>query len=206
MNLIYTFDLIGTFFFAVSGVLSGSKNRLDPFGILIIGGVAAVGGGTFRDLAMGTLPVFWLQDLNYTFVIVGAYFATIFFFSLWQKLTRALVFFDTLGIALFTIIGLEKALSVGIHPILAIIMGLFTATVGGITRDVLCNEVPIIFRREIYATACLLGASLYVLLYSYLHVNPNIASSIAIVVIAAVRFLSIKKGLTLPNPFARYWE
>ncbi len=142
MNFIEVFDYIGTLVFAISGTHTAANKRLDFFGATVIGFVTAVGGGTLRDMMLGDTPVAWMRTINYFIVIVAGILITIAFSRQVMKLRRTLFLFDTIGIAIFTIIGLNKALSFEIHPPLAIIMGVTTAVVGGIIRDTLTNEVP----------------------------------------------------------------
>ncbi|MCL4158827.1 UNVERIFIED_CONTAM: hypothetical protein GTU68_048936, partial [Idotea baltica] len=137
------------------------KNKFDLVGAVIIGLVTAVGGGTLRDILIGETPVGWMKDINYLIVIILAIPLCYFFSGSIQKLRKGIFLFDTIGIALFTILGLQKTLSVGLSPVVAVLMGIVSAVFGGVIRDVLTNEVPLIFRKEIYATACLVGALVY---------------------------------------------
>ncbi len=164
MEIIYILDLFGTFTFAVSGALSAAGKKFDLFGALSVGFVTAVGGGTVRDLTLGATPVFWLTDVNYLLVIAAGVFVVFLFARHVLAYGRVLLFFDALGIGVFTLIGINRALGAGVLPIFAVLMGVVTAVVGGVLRDVLVNEVPLIFRSEVYATACLLGGAVYFLL------------------------------------------
>lgn len=160
-QLIYAVDLTGTFVFAVSGWLLASKKELDFFGASVISFITAVGGGTLRDLLIGSTPVGWMQDINYLYAIGLAIMATVFFRRVFEKLRKTMFLFDSIGIGLFTILGLEKTLSMGLSPLIAVMMGTISAVFGGVLRDTLVNEIPLIFRREIYATVCIGGGLLY---------------------------------------------
>src|SRR5690554_6024133 len=129
------------------------RKRLDPFGILIIAFVAAVGGGTLRDILIAA-PVAWMLDLTYVFAIFGATIFAVIFRKRFHYIKRSLALFDSIGIALYTIVGVEKGIAAGFSPLICIALGTITACFGGVMRDILCNQIPIIFRKEIYATAC----------------------------------------------------
>ncbi|MCL4158365.1 UNVERIFIED_CONTAM: hypothetical protein GTU68_017856, partial [Idotea baltica] len=161
MDLIYFFDLAGTLVFAISGVLTAANKKFDIFGAFVIAFVTAVGGGTLRDMMIGSHPVGWMTDSNYLVLIGIAVPISYLFRSFIQRLRRTMFLFDTIGIGLFTILGLQKTLELGLSPVVALLMGTVSAVFGGVVRDTLCNEVPLIFRKEIYATACLAGGLLY---------------------------------------------
>lgn len=198
-NFIYAIDLIGTFVFAISGVLTATKQKFDLFGAGVIAFVTAVGGGTLRDLLIGSTPVGWMLDLNYLLLIGIAVPTTYFFRKYIQKLRRTMFLFDAIGIGLFTILGLEKTLSLGISPVIAVIMGTVSACFGGVVRDVLCNIVPLIFRGTIYATACLTGAVLYLLLRKMVILEYEPSMVITIIFIIVVRILAVRRKWTLPE-------
>jgi len=191
MDVIYTFDLIGTFVFAISGILAALENKFDLVGAAVLGFVTAVGGGTLRDMMLGATPVAWMQDINYFIVIVLAlpvcYIGRVYI----MKLSKGIFLFDTIGIALFTIIGLKKTLSYNLSPIIAILLGVVTAVFGGIIRDVLSDKVPLIFRKEIYASACLAGGAIF-LIFEKFTPNSIINFIPAIFVVFIIRYYSIK--------------
>lgn len=196
MDWIYFVDLFGTGIFTISGVLTAMQKKFDLVGTLIIGFVTALGGGTIRDLFIGRFPVGWLNDRNYLFVIlIGCLVAYIFKDKI-IKLKKSMFLFDTIGIGLFTILGIETALEFGLNVEYCLILGVISACFGGITRDVLTNEIPLIFRKEIYATACFSGGVVYVLLKKYSAlVDLNILISILIVIL--IRYFSIRNEWTL---------
>lgn len=198
MNIIYMLDLTGTFVFAISGMLAASGKKFDIFGASIIALVTAVGGGTIRDILIGSQPVGWLQDLNYIFVI-GAGVVTSYFFKRHIIGFRKTMFlFDTIGIGLFTILGLQKTLDFGLSPVIAVMMGSVSAVFGGVLRDILSNEVPLIFRKEIYATACLAGGALYVGL-SYTNLITDVNMLITIVFVIVIRTLAVVRHWSMPT-------
>src|SRR5690349_744942 len=180
----YTLELLGTFFFAISGALAIQDHHDDLFGAGFTGFITAIGGGTLRDIMLGSYPLVWIGDIYFLYVIFAGVMIAYLFFKFLIRLRRTFVFFDTVGISFFTILGVEKALSLGVRPEIAAIMGMFSAIMGGVMRDTLTNEIPVIFRKEIYATACLTGAILYLILYRLgIERNTNlIISSIFILV------------------------
>ncbi len=198
MNIIYLLDLIGTFTFAVSGALAASNRRFDLFGALFIGFVTAVGGGTTRDVILGLTPVFWIKDISYLIVIVSAVVFTLIFSRKIAALEKPLLFFDAIGIGVFTLIGVEKSTALEILPIFAILMGVLTAVMGGVLRDVFVYEIPLIFRKEIYATACFVGGIVYFSLF-YFEMNKSVVYFITMLVIIAMRLLSLKFQISLPK-------
>jgi uncharacterized membrane protein YeiH len=194
----YSLELLGTFFFAISGALAIQDHHDNWFGAGFMGFVTAIGGGTLRDIMLGSYPLVWIGDVKFLYAIFAGVIVAYFSYALIVKLRRTLIFFDTLGISFFTILGVEKALRLGVAPEIAAIMGMFSAIMGGVIRDVLTNETPVLFRKEIYATACLAGAILYLLLFQ-VGVPRNINLSASIVLIFAIRILAVKYKLMLPN-------
>lgn len=192
MTFFHALDLLGTLAFAISGALAGREGRLDLFGMTILAFATAIGGGTIRDMMIGITPVMWLRDMGYFTVILLGVGMAILFYHRFNILRYSLFLFDTVGIAVFTLIGIEKGLSIGLHPVICVSLGTITACFGGVIRDILTNRIPIIFKKEIYATACILGGGVYFLLH-YLQVNRDIlyvstAGSIIIIRILAVRY------------------
>lgn len=196
MDWIYALDLIGTMVFAVSGVLTAIHNKFDIVGSLIIGLVTAVGGGTLRDILIGETPVGWMKDVNYLWVILIAVILAYSFRPHITRFRKGMFLFDTIGIGLFTILGLQKTLGVGLSPIIAVMMGTVSAVFGGVIRDVLTGVVPLIFRAEIYATACLAGGLIFLLLEQIFPQEiVNMVVSMAIVFV--IRFFAVKKKWSL---------
>ncbi|OQA91913.1 MAG: hypothetical protein BWY26_00640 [Elusimicrobia bacterium ADurb.Bin231] len=197
MNIIYYLDLIGTFIFAVSGALSAANKRFDIFGALFVGFITAVGGGTIRDLLLD-MPVFWIYDLNYLIVIILAVIITFMFSMKILRLGHLLLLFDAVGIGVFTLIGIQKSVELDILPVICVLLGVTTAVMGGIFRDVFCNEIPLILQREIYATACLSGGIIYFTL-EYWGVPMNLVYIITILTIIGIRLAAIWMKLSLPK-------
>lgn len=198
MDLIYLLDLVGTFVFAISGIRLAARTNMDIFGASVVGFVTAIGGGTVRDLLLDNHPITWMGDMTYPLVILAAVPFTFVMGKKLKNFSKTLFIFDTIGIAMFTIIGMEKALSFGLNPFLAGMMGMISAVVGGIARDVLCREVPLIFRKEIYATACLLGAVVFYLGLE-LNIPENLNYLLTTAVIITIRTVSIRYNLSLPK-------
>lgn len=198
MNFFSTLDLIGTFVFAISGTIVAGEKRLDLFGAAFIGFVTAIGGGTLRDMMIGISPVSWISSTSYLYVIVLAVLITFILKEQIFQFRRTIFLFDTIGIGVFTIIGVEKALAHGISTPVAIIMGILTAVAGGVIRDTLTNQVPQVFRKEIYATACLAGAVVYIVLKRF-GVQPEINQTATILIIIGIRVISVKQKLSLPK-------
>lgn len=197
-EVILVLDFIGTFAFAVSGALAAAEKKFDLFGAVFLGFVTAIGGGTLRDMMLGNTPVSWLHDVRIFYTIVLAVVCTFLFRSTIVRFSKALFLFDTIGISVFTIIGVQKGLFVDIHPPVAVMMGVTTAVMGGIIRDVLCNDIPLIFHKEIYATACLLGGVLYLFLDS-IGLNGSLTIIISASSIFIVRTLSVRYKWALPK-------
>jgi len=190
--------MIGTFAFAISGALVAFKKEFDLFGVVIIAFVTAVGGGMLRDIMIDSHPINWIGDLNYIWVILGGVVFTVLFRSKINPFRKTLFLFDTIGIGMFTILGLQKGLLIGLHPFVAMIMGVVSAVFGGVTRDVLTNEIPLIFKKEIYASACFIGALVYWLSLQTIE-SPNASFALGVAIIICVRLIAVKKQLELPK-------
>jgi len=193
-----TIDILGTIAFAISGVLVAMEKKLDIFGVFIIAFVTAIGGGTLRDILIGSTPVVWMLNYTYIFVVLVAVIFAVLFVNQLKYLRKTLFLFDTIGIGLFTMVGVEKGLSADLIPIICIALGTITACFGGVIRDILCNEIPVIFRKEVYATACILGATSYFLLRQ-LPINIEYAYVGAILVTIIIRLVAVRFQITLPN-------
>lgn len=199
MKFQYLLELFGTSFFAVSGVLvANKKSNHDWFGVSFIGFITAIGGGSLRDMMLGSYPLVWIGDINFMYAIMVGILLTRIFYNPLLKLPKALFVFDSIGIAMFTILGVEKTLGLGFHPVIAAIMGMFSAVMGGVIRDVLTNEIPVLFRKNIYASACLAGAIVYLIL-DYFNCERNITIGISMSLIFAIRVIAVKFNITLPQ-------
>lgn len=191
-------DILGTIAFAISGVLGAMEKKLDIFGVFIIAFVTAVGGGTLRDILLGATPVIWLQQPIYILTIIGSVVFAVFFVKQLKYLRRSLFLFDTIGIGLYTMVGIEKGLAADLAPIFCIALGTITASFGGVIRDILCNEIPVIFRKEIYATACILGGASY-FVFKMLPIEVTYAYIGAILVVVLIRVIAVKFHISLPS-------
>ncbi|WP_407556967.1 trimeric intracellular cation channel family protein [Winogradskyella sp. 4-2091] len=197
-----TIDILGTIAFAISGVLIAMNKRMDPFGVLIIAFVTAAGGGTLRDVMIGIEPVSWMKNMTFVYVIFGSVVFAVIFRKQIGYLRKSLFLFDTIGIALYTVVGIETGLIAGLHPIICIALGTMTACFGGVLRDILCNEIPVVFRKEIYATACILGGLTYFILRRVLG-DENYSFIIAGLVVIIVRLIAVKFKISLPSLYRK---
>lgn len=196
--MFHLLDIIGTMAFAMSGALTAMSKKLDPFGVFIIAFVTAVGGGTLRDIMIGRTPVGWMLDLKYVYVIIIGFVLAILFRKKFDRLRTSLFLFDTIGLGVFTLIGLEKGINIGLHPVICVALGTMTACFGGVIRDILCTEIPVIFRREIYATICILGGIVFFLLRK-LNLENDILYLTTSIVIISVRLMAVKFKWYLPT-------
>ncbi len=194
----FIIDILGTIAFAISGVLVAMDKKLDVFGVFIIAFVTAVGGGTLRDLLIGITPVGWLNAPMHLLIIVVTTLLAIIFVKQLKHIRKSLFLFDTIGIGLYTMVGIEKGLAADLSPVMCIVLGTITACFGGVLRDILCNEIPVIFRKEIYATICILGGLVYFLLIQF-PIDNTISYSMAILTIIVMRVLAVRFKISLPN-------
>ncbi len=193
--------MLGTLVLAISGSLTSMEKRFDIFGVVIIAFVTAVGGGTLRDMLINR-DVFWLVDSTYIYIIIGGSVFAIIFRKALDHLRKILLLFDTLGLALFTILGAEIGLNNDLSFISCVILATITGVVGGILRDVLVNEIPVIFKKEIYATISILGAILFLLL-RYIDFNDTATHLIPIFLIIILRLLVVRFQISLPSIYKR---
>jgi uncharacterized membrane protein YeiH len=198
MSIFDFLDLVGTAAFAISGALFAIKKRMDSFGVLIIAFVTAVGGGTLRDILIGADTITWMKDLNYIYVIFISVVLAIVFRKKIGYLSKSLFLFDTIGLGIFTIIGTEIGLQNDFHPMICVALGMITATFGGVIRDTLSNEIPLIFQKEIYATACIIGATTYLILNEF-QIDHNLIHVLTTLMVITVRLIAVKFKLKLPT-------
>ena len=196
--MFHLLDIIGTMAFAMSGALTAMNKKMDPFGVFIIAFVTAVGGGTLRDIMIGRTPVGWMLDLKYVYVIIIGFILAIIFRKKFDRLRTSLFLFDTIGLGVFTLIGLEKGMNIGLHPVMCVALGTMTACFGGVIRDILCTEIPVIFRREIYATICILGGIVFFILREFNLENDVLYLTTSLVIIS-VRLMAVKFKWYLPT-------
>ena len=202
MTIFNIFDFIGTIVFAISGALVAMNKKFDPFGVFIIAFVTAVGGGTIRDVLVGRQPVGWMMDINYVYFIILATILAILFRSKLKHLHKSLFLFDTIGLGIFTIVGTEIGVNANLHPIISIALGTMTAAFGGVIRDTLCNEIPVIFRKEIYATASILGAITFLILNN-LKFDISITYIVTTVMVIGIRLIAVRYHLYLPTLYKK---
>ena len=192
----FIIEFLGTFAFAISGIRSASSKNFDWFGGFVVGLATAIGGGTIRDVMLGQVP-FWMTNSIYVICTAAALLTFIMLKKLFTRLSKTWFLFDTLGLALFTIAGIQKTLIAGFPFWVAIIMGCITGAAGGVLRDVFVNEVPLVFRKEIYAIACIIGGIIYQIC-EFLGVGLELTVIITFLSVVAVRLLAVKYGISLP--------
>lgn len=198
INLLYILDLFGVAVFAISGVLAAGRKSLDLLGVVIIAVVTAIGGGTTRDLLLDRHPIFWISDPTYLLVIIIAALATLWYTRHKEPPEKALLLADALGLAVFTIIGAQISQEVISNSVIIAIMAAITGTVGGLIRDVLSNDIPLIMRKDIYATAALAGATIYLLL-QLTALAPMVNIVVGMLVVIGLRLAAIQWQLHLPR-------
>ncbi|AGH80548.1 hypothetical protein PCNPT3_03030 [Psychromonas sp. CNPT3] len=197
-DYLYIFDMLGTMSCAVSGVIVATRLRMDPFGLLVIATVTAVGGGTSRDIMMGATPVFWIHDNNYIYVVFISVLVSVLWLRRLHKVPPyLLLMWDAFGLAIFTVVGAQKAMLLGFSPLIVVAMGCVTGVAGGMIRDVLTGQIPFVLQKEIYATASLFGALLYVGC-SYMGLEPIVVMIIAILGALSLRLAALYWHLSLP--------
>lgn len=189
-------EFLGTFAFAISGIRLASAKRFDWFGALVVGLVTAIGGGTLRDLLLGLTP-FWMLSSVYLWCTAFALFCVIVYRKILVRLNNTFFWFDSIGLGLFVVVGAEKTLALGYAPWVIVIMATITGVVGGIIRDILINEIPIIFTQELYAVACIIGGMLFCFL-NYLDVSMPVIQISTAVCVFVIRILATKYHWRLP--------
>lgn len=197
-NFTFLIEVLGTISFAMSGSFAAMQKRFDPFGVLIIAFVTSVGGGTVRDLLLD-VPVFWMHDLLAVSLIFFTAIFTMIFKLIEKKFQVTLFIFDSLGLGLFTIIGVQKGLNADLHPVIGVVLGTITGCFGGIIRDILLNRIPLIFRKEIYATAAIAGGIVYILLRNFSGLSEEINQILTILLIVSIRTLAVKYHWQMPK-------
>lgn len=196
MDFIVILDHLGAFAFALSGIRLASEKKFDWFGAYVIGLVTAIGGGTTRDLLLRVSP-FWMQNSSYL-VVTGIALLVFLFWGRWiVRMGHTLLIFDSIGLGLFVVIGIDKTLAIGFPYWVAILMGMITGSIGGVIRDVLSNETPLIFRKDIYAMACILGGLVYFFLDS-LGLPLTVIQTLTAVSVILIRVVSVKFHIQLP--------
>lgn len=198
MNIFQILDYVGTGVFAISGALAGMNRKFDPFGVLILALVTAVGGGTLRDMLIGRTPVGWMQDIQYAYIIMAATIIAIGFRKYLVYFRRTMFLFDAIGLGLFTIIGVEIGLNAGLHVVICVLLGTLSASFGGVIRDILANEVPLIFHKEVYASISILGGIVFILLQKT-HWPSDLIYIITSFLVVILRILAVRKHWEIPR-------
>lgn len=197
IKLVNVIEFLGTFAFAISGIRLASAKNFDWFGALVVGFVTAIGGGTLRDLLLGVTP-FWMLSSVYIMCTILALIFVICFQKLLVHLNNTFFWFDSIGLGLFVVVGVEKAMALDHAPWVLVCMGTITGIVGGIIRDILINEIPIIFTQELYAVACIIGAIVFCVLH-YWGVNLTVVEVVTASSVFFIRLIATKFGLKLPT-------
>ena len=197
INYIYILDLIGTVVFAITGALAAKEHKMDVFGMFILAFVTGVGGGTLRDMMIGSTSVFWMKNPFYILMIVLGVVLPIVFkkMSEWKK---SILFFDAIGLGVFTVIGVEKGIDFGLHPVIAVALGAVTGCFGGLIRDILRNQIPAVLHKEIYATASLTGGIMFFVL-NYLGFHSDLVAVLTAFIVFIIRVLALKYRWELPK-------
>ncbi|OCG13575.1 hypothetical protein A9G09_07735 [Gilliamella sp. wkB292] len=201
MSYLFWFDLLGTIVFAISGVLLAAKKEMDPIGALVLAVITAIGGGTIRDMVLNHGPIFWITDSTDLYVAIIASLITMLLLRYSSTLTIPKWLFsvlDAIGLAVFVGIGVNKAIDSQVNSLIAVCMGVMTGVGGGIIRDVLARDIPMVFRTDIYATACIIGGTTHVIAYNGLNLPLEISTLLGISVTLTIRLLAIYRNLTLP--------
>jgi uncharacterized membrane protein YeiH len=197
VGFVYWMDLLGVAVFAATGALVASRKQMDIVGFALMASVTGIGGGTLRDLLLDR-PVFWIGDASYLLVCLGVALLLFLTAHLVQRRFIALLWADALGLAAFCVLGAELARRAGADPLIAVVMGMMTATFGGLIRDVLCQELPLILRKEVYASAAAVGAFVHLMAVEALALPVAVGAPCGFASAFAVRGAGIGFGLSLP--------
>lgn len=196
MSFVDAIDYLGTFAFAISGLRLASEKQFDLFGAFIVGMATAVGGGTLRDVILGISP-FWMTQWIYLVIVLIAVLAFLFLHKFISRISQTIFLFDTIGLGLFTVVGFQKTLDAGFPLYACNLMGMCTGAAGGVIRDILINEVPLIFRRDIYALACFVGGIFYTI--AVIHGAPPVVSQIGCALsVILMRLFAVRYHWQLP--------
>ena len=195
-------NLVGSFVFAISGALTAMKKKLDPFGILIVAFITAVGGGTLRDVLLADRDVFWLYETKIIYAIIAGAVITMLLKSKLDFFNKPMFFYDSVGLGLFTITGVQIGLDENLAPVICILLGTVTGVFGGVIRDVVVNRIPVVFKKEIYATASIFGGVLYLVLIQFEVRNPYL-QIIPILSIIIIRILAVSFNISLPTIYKK---
>jgi uncharacterized membrane protein YeiH len=195
-------NIVGSFVFAISGALTAMKKKLDPFGILIVSFITAVGGGTLRDTLLAERDVFWLYETKIIYAVLAGAFIAMILKNRLDFFNKPMFFYDSVGLGLFTITGVQIGIDANLPIIICILLGTITGVFGGVIRDVLVNRIPVVFKKEIYATASIFGGILYLVLLKFEIKNPYL-QIIPIISIIIIRILAVTFNISLPNIYKK---
>lgn len=191
-------EMLGTSAFAISGALAAMRHRLDVFGVLVITFATAVGGGTIRDVIIGNTPVAWLKDQQTIAVIFVSYLLTLLFRRYLRHFNKTLAVFDAVGLGFATIVGLQRGIEANLGPVICVTLGMVSGCFGGVVRDVLLNEIPLVFRKDIYASASMLGGILYFIFAGWDMFAP-LAATLSMLTIIGLRLVVMRYGWEFPG-------
>lgn len=194
----FIIEFLGMISFVMSGAFAAMQKRLDPLGVLIVAFVTTIGGGTIRDLLLD-IPAFWMHDLWYIYMILVVTIIAIIFKSIEKNFQVPLSIFDSFGLGLYTIVGIQKGLNAGLNPVICVTLGTITGCFGGILRDILLNRIPLIFRKEIYASACIVGGNIFLLMRIYTSIPYIFVHIFTILLIVLIRTLAVKYQWEFPK-------
>ena len=194
----FIIEFLGMISFVMSGAFAAMQKRLDPLGVLIVAFVTTIGGGIIRDLLLD-IPAFWMHDLWYIYMILVVTIIAIIFKSIEKNFQVPLSIFDSFGLGLYTIVGIQKGLNAGLNPVICVTLGTITGCFGGILRDILLNRIPLIFRKEIYASACIVGGSIFLLMRIYTSIPYIFVHIFTILLIVLIRTLAVKYQWEFPK-------
>lgn len=197
MESIRIIEIIGTAAFSIAGAFAAMEKRLDIFGIFIIAFVTALGGGTLRDVLIGEVPVRWMLDLSSGLVVLLTTIAVLLFKKVIKNYHKVLLFFDSIGLGFFTVVGIQAGITLGLHPVICIALGTITACFGGVIRDISLSNIPLIFKKEIYATTCIFGGLIFFILLK-VGVPKMPVEIICLVSVVLFRLLSVRYNWHLP--------
>lgn len=200
MESVKIIEIAGTAAFSIAGAFAAMEKRLDLFGIFIIAFVTAMGGGTLRDVLIGELPVKWMLDMSYGLVVLLSTLSALLFTNVILNYHKILLLFDSLGLGFFTLAGIQAGITLDFTPITCVALGTMTACFGGVIRDISLNNIPLIFEKEIYATACIVGGTLFFLLSS-LNIQQSYVEVISLLTVVLLRLLAVKYDWQLPSPW-----
>ncbi|OOH86350.1 hypothetical protein BMT54_11020 [Pasteurellaceae bacterium 15-036681] len=199
-SFLFIQDLIGTIVFAISGAMAARQHKMDIFGVFVLAFVTGVGGGTLRDVMIGSTPVFWMKQPIYVLMIILAVAITVVLKNIMDKSywKTGLLVFDAIGLGVFTVIGVQKGIDFGLHPMISVALGAVTGCFGGLIRDILRNEVPIILQKEVYVTASLVGGSIFILCRN-MGIDSNWVDVVTVFTVITTRILTMRFNMHLPK-------